>query len=68
MRSIRSLRALLALSGAAALAALVQPANAGMEEAVKAMQAGDTATAEKELQAIKGRKEVLKHVAAIVSR
>jgi TPR repeat protein len=45
-------RALLALSGAAALLALAQPAAAGMEEAVKAMQAGDMATAEKEVQVL----------------
>jgi len=31
---------------------MAQPAAAGMEEAVKAMQAGDTATAEKELQVL----------------
>ena len=31
---------------------LAQPAAAGMEEAVKAMQAGDVATAEKELQVL----------------
>jgi TPR repeat protein len=34
------------------LLALAQPAAAGMEEAVKAMQAGDVATAEKELQVL----------------
>jgi len=45
-------RALLALSGAAALFALAQPAAAGMEEAVKAMQAGDMPTAEKEVQVL----------------
>ena len=49
MRFVRSHRALLALSGAAALLVLAQPAAAGMEEAVKAMQAGDVAAAEKEL-------------------
>ena len=32
------------------LAFVVQPASAGLDEAVKAMQAGDMATAEKELQ------------------
>ena len=52
MRFVRSHRALLALSGAAALLALAQPAAAGMEEAVKAMQAGDMPTAEKELQVL----------------
>jgi len=52
VRFVRSHRALLALSGTAALLALTQPAAAGMEEAVKAMQAGDVATAEKELQVL----------------
>jgi hypothetical protein len=52
VRFVRSHRALLALSGAAALLALAQPAAAGMEEAVKAMQAGDMPTAEKELQVL----------------
>lgn len=51
MHFVRSLRALLPLAGAALLlTAAVQPAAAGLEEAVKALQAGDTATAEKELQ------------------
>ncbi len=51
MHFVRSVRALLPLAGAALLlSAAVQPAAAGMEEAVKAIQAGDTATAEKELQ------------------
>jgi hypothetical protein len=52
VRFVRSHRALLTLSGAAALLALAQPAAAGMEEAVKAMQAGDMPTAEKELQVL----------------
>ena len=52
MRFVRSSRALLVLSGAAALLALAQPATAGMEEAIKAMQAGDVTTAEKEVQVL----------------
>ena len=53
MRFVRSCRTLLALLGAAAtLTVLAQPAAAGIEEAVKAMQAGDVATAEKELQVL----------------
>lgn len=52
MRFVGSHRALLALSGIAALLALTQPATAGMEEAVKAMQAGDLAAAERELQVL----------------
>jgi hypothetical protein len=52
VRFVRCHRALLALSAAAALLALAQPASAGMEEAVKAMQAGDMATAETELQVL----------------
>ena len=53
MRSIRSCRALASLLGSAALLmSLAQPAAAGMEEAVKAMQAGDVATAEKEIQVL----------------
>jgi hypothetical protein len=50
VRFVRSCRPLLALSGA--LVVLAQPAAAGIEEAVKAMQAGDLATAEKELQVL----------------
>ena len=52
MHFVRSARALLPLAGAALLlAAAVQPAAAaGLEEAVKALQAGDVVTAEKELQ------------------
>ena len=46
MRFVDSCRALLAAS---LLMLLAQPAAAGMEEAVKALQAGDLATAEKEL-------------------
>ena len=50
MRFVRSCRPLLALLGCTAtLTVLAQPAAAGMEEAVKAMQAGDLPTAEKEL-------------------
>jgi hypothetical protein len=50
VRFVRSCRVLLALLGAASLlTVLAQPAAAGMEEAVKALQAGDLATAEKEL-------------------
>jgi hypothetical protein len=51
VRFVQSNRALLALCGAAALC-FAQPAAAGIEEAVKAMQAGDLATAEKELQVL----------------
>ncbi len=50
MRFVFSCRPLLALLGFAAMSTvLAQPAAAGMEEAVKAMQANDLATAEKEL-------------------
>jgi hypothetical protein len=49
---VRVRGAALAISGAAALLALAPPAFAGIEEAVKAMQAGDVATAEKELQVL----------------
>jgi hypothetical protein len=53
VRFVRSCRALLASLGAAVtLVILAQPAAAGIEEAVKAMQAGDLATAEKELQVL----------------
>ena len=53
MQFVRSCQALLASLGAAAtLVILAQPAAAGIEEAVKAMQAGDMATAEKELQVL----------------
>ncbi len=53
MRFVRSFRTLLAFLGAAVtLLILAQPAAAGIEEAVKAMQAGDLATAEKELQVL----------------
>lgn len=49
----RSCRLAVALLQAVlAWALLVQPAAAGMEEAVKAMQAGDMPTAEKELQVL----------------
>ena len=51
MHFVRSVRALLPLAGAVLLlTAATQPAAAGLEEAVKALQAGDTVTAEKELQ------------------
>src|SRR3977135_2983728 len=50
VRFVFSCRPLLALLGFAAMSTvLAQPAAAGMEEAVKAMQANDLATAEKEL-------------------
>lgn len=50
MRFVSSCRPLLAFFGfAVMLMALAQPAAAGMEEAVKAMQANDLPTAEKEL-------------------
>lgn|GEM_PF-578494 len=53
MRFLRSCKSLLPLAGAVlTLAALAQPAAAGMEEAVKALQAGDAAAAEKELQVL----------------
>ena len=53
MPFVRSVRALLPLAGAALLlATAVQPATAGMEEAVKALQAGDPVAAEKELQVL----------------
>jgi hypothetical protein len=52
LRFDRFNRAQLALCGAAALLLLAQPAAAGIDEAVKAMQAGDLATAEKELQVL----------------
>jgi TPR repeat protein len=45
-------RVLFAAAGAAALFGLAQPALAGVEEAVKAMQSGDFVTAEKELQVL----------------
>ena len=51
MPLFRRHRALLALASAALLTtAIAQPAFAGIEEAVKAMQAKDMTTAEKELQ------------------
>ena len=50
MRSVGSLRTLLGpVSTFVTLIFLAQPAAAGIDEAVKAMQAGDLATAEKEL-------------------
>ncbi len=53
MRFVLCCRSALAVIGAIlALAALAQPASAGIEEAVKAMQAGDLPTAEKELQTL----------------
>ena len=53
MRFVQSCRAFLALLGSATLLMmLAQPAAAGMEEALKAMQAGDVVTAEKEIQVL----------------
>lgn len=53
MRFVRSYRALLPLAGAALmLGALTHPASANMEEAVKALQAGDVVAAEKGLQVL----------------
>ena len=53
MRFVHYCRALPVLLGSAALLMIhAQPAAAGMEEAVKAMQAGDVATAEKEIQVL----------------
>lgn len=53
MRFVLCCRAALAVIGAVlVLAGFAQPASAGIEEAVKAMQAGDLATAEKELQTL----------------
>lgn len=49
MHLVRFVRAVLPVAAAALLLA-AQPAAAGMEEAVKALQAGDPVTAEKELQ------------------
>ena len=49
MQSVGFRRTLLALAGALAMLPLAQPASAGMEEALKALQAGDVATADKEL-------------------
>lgn len=51
MRYVRSIRPLLCVPAAALLLTfMVQPAAAGFEEALKALQGGDMATAEKELQ------------------
>ena len=51
MRVVRSFKSLLGVSVAAiALACWAQPAAAGLEEALKALQAGDVQTTEKELQ------------------
>lgn len=51
MRLVRSLQAHLSIAGVAILlTAAAQPAVAGMEEAVKALQGGDVVAAEKELQ------------------
>ena len=53
MRFVRSCRALLPLVGAALmLGVLTHPASANMEEAVKALQAGDVVAAEKGLQVL----------------
>lgn len=51
MRYVRSIRSVLCVPAAALLLTLMaQPAAAGFEEALKALQGGDMATAEKELQ------------------
>jgi TPR repeat protein len=51
VRIVRSLRSLFSIPAAIlVLAALTQPAAAGLEEALKALQAGDMPTTEKELQ------------------
>ncbi|MDP1752291.1 MAG: hypothetical protein Q8L22_22805 [Reyranella sp.] len=51
MRYIHSIRSLLCVPAAALmLTFMAQPAAAGFEEALKALQSGDVATAEKELQ------------------
>ena len=51
MRNVRPIRSLLSVPAAALmLAVIAQPAAAGFEEGLKALQAGDAATAEKELQ------------------
>lgn len=51
MRVVRSLRSLFSLPAAALMLALVaQPAAAGLDEALKALQAADMPAAEKELQ------------------
>ena len=53
MRAVRSLRSLLRVSATAALlAVMAQPAAAGLDEALKALQAGDVVTTEKELQVL----------------
>ncbi|TAJ86016.1 MAG: sel1 repeat family protein [Reyranella sp.] len=53
MRLVRSCRALLPLASAVVmLGALALPASANMEEAVKALQAGDVVAAEKDLQVL----------------
>jgi TPR repeat protein len=53
VRAVPSLRSLFSIPVAALiLAAVVQPAAAGLDEALKAMQAGDMPTAEKELQVL----------------
>lgn len=49
MQSVGFRRTLLAFAGALAMLSLASPASAGMEEALKALQAGDVATADKEL-------------------
>ena len=53
MRVVRSVKSLLGVSAAvSALACWAQPAAAGLEEALKALQAGDVQTTEKELQVL----------------
>ncbi len=50
MRYVHSIRSLLSVSAATlALVVIAQPAAAGFEEGLKALQAGDATTAEKEL-------------------
>ncbi len=53
MRTVRSLRSFFCVPAAAVLLAIgAQPAAAGLDEALKALQAGDVATTEKELQVL----------------
>ena len=53
MRAVRSLRSLLCVPATAVLLAVAaQPAAAGLDEALKALQAGDVVATEKELQVL----------------
>ena len=52
MRFLRFNRVLFAALGSATLLGLAQPAFAGFDEALKALQSGDFATSEKELQVL----------------